>query len=110
MALIFTDVKRFNIKNSGGMRRAIIDITFDNAYATGGWAVLASDVKMSIVYGMVAIGAQVGAAVGAVFGWDPATAPNGKLLAYKSNTAALFQEIGAADLNTRVVRFEVIGG
>lgn len=105
MALTFTDVKRINIKNSGGIRFAIIDITFDSSYATGGWAVSASDCKMNAVYGLNSFGPQV-AAAGAYFGWDPV---NSKLLAFKSNTAALFQEIAAADLNTRIARFMVIG-
>jgi hypothetical protein len=105
MALTFTDVKRINIQKSGGVRFAIIDITFDASYATGGWAVAASDCKLNAIYGLNSFGPQV-AAAGAYFGWDPV---NSKLLAFKSNTAALFQEIAAGDLNTRVARFMVLG-
>ena len=105
MALTFTDVKRINLQKSGGIRFALVDITFDNGYATGGWAVAPSDVKMTNILGLVPLGPQV-AAAGALLAWDPV---NSKLLAYKSNTAALFQEIAAADLNTRVARFFVIG-
>jgi hypothetical protein len=109
MALTFTDVKRVNIQKSGGIRFAIIDITFDSSYVTAGWTINASDVKLSGILGMTAMGPQV-AAAGATFGFVPgADTTTCKLLAFKSNTAALFQEIAAADLNTRVVRFWVVG-
>lgn len=105
MALTFTEVKRVNLKYAGGYKRAFYDITFDSSYATGGWAVAATDVKMNTIIALTSCGPQV-AAAGALFGWDPV---NSKLLAFKSNTAALYQEIAAADLNTRVFRFVVEG-
>src|SRR5262245_22378863 len=105
MALTFTTIQRINIQKSGGMRFAVIDITLDNAYATGGWAITPANLGLTAITAMVPAGTQV-AAAGTVFGWDPSA---GKLLAFKSNTAALFQEIAAADLNTRVARFFVIG-
>ena len=107
MALTFTDVKRINIQKSGGIRFAVIDITFDNSYATGGWAVTPANLGMSVIYGMIALGPQV-AAAGSLITYDPV---NGKLLAFKSTAAgSLFGEIAAADLNTRVCRFYVVGG
>ena len=106
MALTFTEVKRINYKYSGGFRQALYDITFDASYATGGWSVTPANVGMTTIYGLIALGPHV-AAAGAQFGWDPV---NSKILAYKSNTAALFQEIAAGDLSTRVARFFVIGG
>src|SRR5262245_23365210 len=105
MALTFTTVRRINIQKSGGVRFAIFDITFDNAYATGGWAITPANLGLTSIDGLMSFGPQV-AAAGTTFGWDPTA---GKLLAYKSNTAALFQEIAAADLNTRVARFFAIG-
>jgi hypothetical protein len=104
MALTFTDVKRINIQKSGGIRFAIIDITFDASYATGGWAVAASDVKMTNIHGMLPMGPQV-AAAGVTFGWDPV---NSKLLAYKG-AAGMLPEIAASDLSTRLARFFVVG-
>lgn len=106
MALTFTDVKRINIQKAGGIRFAVIDVTFDASYVTGGWAVLPSDLKLTNIYGMIPLGPAV-AAAGANYGFDPI---NNKLLAFKSAAAgSLMQEIAAGDLSTRVVRFFVIG-
>jgi len=108
MALTFTDVKRINIQKSGGLRFAMIDITLDGSYVTGGWTVLASDLKMTSIFGLNSFGPQV-AAAGATFGWAPgADLTSGKLLAFKG-AAGMLPEISAADLNTRVVRFLAIG-
>jgi len=108
MALTFTQVARINIQKSGGYRFCIYDVTFDASYVTGGWAVLASDVKLTNIIGMNSMGPQV-AAAGAYISYLPNADGSGKILAFKSNTAALFQEIAAGDLNTRVVRFWIIG-
>ena len=62
MALTFTDVKRFNYQKSGGVRQAMIDITFDSSYATGGWAITPANVGMSLIYGLISLGPQVAAA------------------------------------------------
>ena len=105
MALTFTSIQRINIQKAGGVRFAIYDVTFDNGYATGGWAVTPANLGLTAILGLIPLGPQA-AAAGSLITWDPV---NSKLLAFKSNTAALFQEIAAADLNTRVCRFLVIG-
>ena len=107
MALTFTAVKPMNFQKSGGIRQAIYDVTFDNSYATGGWAVTPANFNMTILYGLIPLGPQA-AAAGSLITYDPV---NSKLLAFKSTAAgSLFGEIAAADLNTRVCRFLVIGG
>mgnify|MGYP001262126021 CR=1 FL=1 len=105
MALTFTSVANINIQKSGGFRFRVYDITFDSSYATGGWAITPANVGLTNIVDMVSSGPQV-AAAGAVFGWDPV---NSKLLAYKG-AAGMLPEIAAADLNTRVFRFWIIGG
>src|SRR5262245_22040936 len=89
----------------GGLRVNAVDITFDASYVTGGWAIAPSTLGYSIISAMVFSG-MPGANTFAVFDWD---ATNNKLRAGKSNTAALFQEIAAGDLNGRVGRFIVLG-
>jgi hypothetical protein len=106
MALTFTEVKRINMKNAGGIREAIYDITFDASYVTGGWAIAAADFKMTALYGLQPMGSQV-AAAGVAYGYDPL---NSKLLAWKSNGTSLMAEIAASDLSTRSARFRVTGG
>lgn len=105
MALVFTDVKRIFIP--GWWREGIVDITFDNAYPALGWPITPANLKFdNLTLSVVVMGMDLPGAFGVSFLWDQV---NSKLLAFKGNGVALFQQIAAADLSAKVARCLVIG-
>lgn len=103
MALTFGTTKRINIKDAGGWRFGIVDITLDGAYAAGGWEITAANLGISTLYLLIPASARSGY----VLEWDQV---NGKLKAYQeADGATAMGEIDAGDLDTVVVRCLYIG-
>ncbi len=104
MALTFTAVKRF--KPQSGIRRGIIDITLDAAYAAGGWAITAANLSIKgagVILNLIVPAHKNGYHLE----WDQV---NSKIKAYQEqDTAAASKEIDAGDLNTQVIRCEYVG-
>lgn len=106
MALSFTVVKRF--KPQSGVRRGLVDITFDSSGPT--WTVTKANLKLpggiwalklpahidGFVLGMVAVAGNQTITIDAR--QEESVAAGGGLVA-----------AGASDLNTKVVRVEYIG-
>lgn len=88
-------VKRF--KPQSGVRRGLIDITFDGSYSAGGWAVLAADLKLN---GILDI--RLPSVEGKTLQWVPST---GKIAAHEASG----DELDGNELDTAVARCEYIG-
>jgi len=87
MALSFSNVK--TLKPIRGLREAIIDITLDENYAAGGWAITAANLTNYSGIGSIIYDLQPGKVNGYGFEWDTT---NGKLKAL----------VGAADQEVTV--------
>lgn len=104
MALTYSIQKKLKLENA---RVNLVRITFDNAYAAGGYVLDGPSCGVGTIVAVLPVGVGEGAAnTGALASWDPT---NKKLKLYKSNTAAVFQEIAAADLNGVFGLFAVVG-
>jgi len=101
MALTITKVKLFNVVRDG-VRDGIFDITCDNSYPAGGYVLTATSFGLKGLY----LGAPLNSPGGFVFSFDTVA---GKLWAYKVGAAGPMVEVGATDINTKVVRVEVRG-
>jgi hypothetical protein len=100
MALTFSTKTMLPL--DGGWRHGFVDITLDNSYSAGGWAIAASDLNLGTLYHLEVPSAGVAGSLGYPLRWDHAT---GKLLAFEeADGAAGLQEIDAADLNGEVLR------
>ena len=99
MALTITVVKRF--KPQSGVRRGLVDITFDDSGPS--WTVAASDFGLNGLWDL-----RLPAAVdGFVLGFKAATPA---IEAWEeADGAGALQACDASDLNTKVVRAEYIG-
>lgn len=103
-ALTFAAVKRF--KPHAGIKRGIIDITFDAVYAAGGWAITAANLGITGA-GVILTLVPPAHKNGYHLEWDQV---NSKLKAYQEqDTASLSKEIDAGDLDTQVARCEYVG-
>ena len=97
MALAFANFKRMPPKK-GGWRSGYVDITLDNAYSTGGWAITAANLVLSTLHNLVPPAAKNGF----ILEFDHV---NSKIKAYQeAGTTDAFAEIDAADLSTVVIR------
>jgi hypothetical protein len=98
----------FKASATGGYRFKIVEVTLDNAYAGGGWAITAANCGLTTIKKIYPFPtALTGTSnTGVLIIWDKTAA---KLKCYKSNTAAVFQECGAADANGAVTQLLVIG-
>ncbi len=101
MSLTIAKVKHFNVVRDG-VREAVFDITCDNSYPAGGYALTAASFGFKGLY----FGAPLNSPGGFVFSFDTV---NGKLWAYKVGAAGPMVEVGATDINNKVVRVEVKG-
>lgn len=103
MSLTFTIVKRF--KPLDGIRRGIVDITFDATYIATGWPVTPADLRLNGL-AQIDLPATVNE-TGIMIGWDYGSSPlaGGKILAKAG--------VGGADVSNQlsavVVRGEYIG-
>lgn len=101
MALTPTITRR---ATGGSIRRRVVDITFDNSYATGGKPFAPGDVELSVINGVDFSHARQGAAYSSnVVRYD---AVNGKLLVY---TAAGAEIAALTDLSTFVASLIIEG-
>jgi hypothetical protein len=109
MALTFTQIQKipeiqdrqYPVKQPLKLR--LVDITCDNAYSAGGWAVAASDVGLTTLLALF----PNNISGGMVFCYNAAT---GKLMAYKcAGSAAIFVESGGTDSNALVIRCLAVG-
>lgn len=105
MALTFASLKGIP-PFKGGWIFGLVDITLDNAYTAGGWAITAANVGLptgGTLYCLIPSPSKGGY----VLEWDQV---NGKLQAFQeADGAGAMAEIDAADLNGEVVRCLVIG-
>ena len=102
MALTFSGFKR-KAPEKGGWRSGYVDITLDDSYAAGGWAITAANLNLTTIYNIVPPAGGIGSSLAYVLRWDHAT---GKLLAFEGNASAGtgMQEMDAADLDGEVIR------
>lgn len=101
MALTIAKVKHFNVVRDG-VRESVFDATCDNSYPAGGYPVVAASFGFKGLYDVKACNSPGGY----VFSYDH---PGGKLWAYKVGAAGPMVEVGATDINTKVVRLAVRG-
>jgi len=101
--LTFTIVKRF--KPQAGIRRGIVDITFDTGGPT--WAVLATDLRLTRIL-KLHLPAHVG---GYVLGDVPVVGNASVTIDAREEAdgGTLMQAIDASDLNALVARCEYVG-
>ena len=107
MALSFSTVRKE--RPQWGIRSGIVDITFDNSYPTGGWAIAASDLGIEALYNLEIPGVTPG---GYLLAWDRV---NGKIKAfefdYDASADGAAKELAAssAALDGVTVRCRYIG-
>lgn len=76
-----------------------MDITLDDSYAAGGWAIAAADLNLTTIRNIYPPAASI---TGFVLAWDHV---NGKLMAFEeADGATAMQEIDATDLDAAVIR------
>lgn len=102
MALTFTNTKA-KPPQKGGWRCGYVDITLDDSYPSGGWAITPANLKLSSIYALHPPAVGVGSGLAYALHWNHIT---GKLMAFEGNAAAGtgMQEMDAADLDGSVVR------
>lgn len=94
--LTFTPVKRF--KPVAGVKRGIIDITFDGTYPAGGWVVAAADLGLTSKLWNLKLQSRGGIQIS----FDHA---NSKIIAYEASG----DPIDSNELDTVVSRAEYVG-
>ena len=106
MALAYSILGRGSI---GDIGVRLVDITLDNAYAAGGWALTAKDLGFGLNGVVLAVIPTGGAEQGRILEWDQA---NNKLIVRDSSGAANLAtpEITTlTQMNTFVLRCLVLG-
>lgn len=81
MALSFSKYKSWVARDRNNVRCGWVDVTLDAAYPPGGWAISASDLGLSVIYGLVPPASRSNRLIS----WDQV---NGKLVAYNPTIAA----------------------
>jgi hypothetical protein len=105
MAITITKVKRPQAQILGNVKMVFTDLTLDNAYPTGGYAISAGAFGARDIFGVSIIGGNAGAGT-YNFAWNESA---NKLMAFKAGgaTAAFAETANNTDLSAIILRVVV---
>ena len=102
MSLTFTTIKRFKPEN--GVRRGLVDITFDASGPT--WAITNANFKLNGLWNLIMPAHKDGF----VLAYVPSTILAGTIDArQEADSGSALKAIDPSDINTKVVRVEYVG-